>query len=202
MRKRFFAALVTLTMLFSTNVGFATTVASNSPYSFSPSISVTGTTWFQSGYIKIQNTSNETIKDWTFEFESDRKIQNLENVIYTESKLSDGSFKYIVKPANWMTWVQNKPWTHKYAIAPSQSISIKVYGNDKINISRLQIKNGILYDSFKSPIKIDSWTIGQTYTKGDLVNYNGQTYKCIQSHTAHASNWTPVLAPALWAKNK
>lgn len=202
MKKRFFATILTAVLLFNTSLAFASGTSTNSPYTFSPAISVTGSNWFQSGYIKIQNTSNELIRDWTFEFETNKKIQNLENVIYKEIKLNDGSFKYIVKPASWMTWEQNKPWTHKYAIAPSQSISIKIYGNDKINITDLQLKNGILYDSFKSPLKIEIWKVGQTYAKGDLVNYNGKVYKCIQAHTVHASNWTPILVPALWSIHK
>lgn len=42
------------------------------------------------------------------------------------------------------------------------------------------------------------WRWQGTYKVNDIVEYNGLYYSAIQAHTAHATNWTPVLAPALW----
>lgn len=42
-----------------------------------------------------------------------------------------------------------------------------------------------------------AWAAGVAYKVGDLVTYNGKTYKCIQAHTA-LSVWTPDIVPALW----
>lgn len=35
------------------------------------------------------------------------------------------------------------------------------------------------------------------YKVGDLVTYQGATYRCLQAHTANAS-WTPTAAVSLW----
>jgi hypothetical protein len=38
---------------------------------------------------------------------------------------------------------------------------------------------------------------GVAYAVGDVVTYNGQTYKCLQAHTSQPG-WTPDAVPALW----
>ena len=43
------------------------------------------------------------------------------------------------------------------------------------------------------------WKDDASYTTDYRVQYNGNVYKCLQSHTAQAS-WTPTDAPSLWAK--
>jgi chitinase len=42
-----------------------------------------------------------------------------------------------------------------------------------------------------------NWTIGTNYSQGQIVSYNGQQYRCVQSHTA-LPGWTPDVVPALW----
>lgn len=42
-----------------------------------------------------------------------------------------------------------------------------------------------------------AWESGVAYTPGFRVRYNGNLYKCIQSHTSQ-SDWTPAAAPSLW----
>jgi len=42
-----------------------------------------------------------------------------------------------------------------------------------------------------------AWAIGVAYAVGDLVTYNGTTYRCLQAHTAQAG-WEPPNTPALW----
>lgn len=42
-----------------------------------------------------------------------------------------------------------------------------------------------------------AWAAGTAYKAGDLVTYDGKTYKCVQGHTALAG-WTPAAVPALW----
>jgi len=42
------------------------------------------------------------------------------------------------------------------------------------------------------------WKQMGVYQRGDLVMYRGVLYRCLQSHTAYAPNWTPPLTPALW----
>jgi hypothetical protein len=44
----------------------------------------------------------------------------------------------------------------------------------------------------------DPWQPGAGYTAGQRVTYDGQTYQCLQGHTAYADSWTPQAAPALW----
>ncbi|MEU0598990.1 M28 family peptidase [Streptomyces sp. NPDC006393] len=42
-----------------------------------------------------------------------------------------------------------------------------------------------------------TWRPGATYTAGDVVTYNGVSYRCIQGHTAYPG-WEPPNVPALW----
>jgi chitinase len=44
---------------------------------------------------------------------------------------------------------------------------------------------------------VQIWTIGVNYSQGQIVNYNGQTYRCLQNHTS-LEGWTPAAVPALW----
>ena len=41
------------------------------------------------------------------------------------------------------------------------------------------------------------WSPTGVYKTGDLVTYNGKTYRCLQWHTANAG-WTPTAAVSLW----
>lgn len=48
---------------------------------------------------------------------------------------------------------------------------------------------------------IESWTLGGTYTSGQIIFFDGEFYSCVQSHTAHAPNWYPGPQTAsLWKK--
>jgi chitin-binding protein len=40
--------------------------------------------------------------------------------------------------------------------------------------------------------------VGATYAVGNVVTYNGASYRCIQAHTVHSDSWTPPTTPALW----
>ena len=42
-----------------------------------------------------------------------------------------------------------------------------------------------------------AWAAGVAYKVGDVVTYNGQSYKCLQAHTSQP-DWTPPVVPALW----
>ncbi|MER6366067.1 carbohydrate-binding protein, partial [Kitasatospora sp. NPDC001527] len=42
-----------------------------------------------------------------------------------------------------------------------------------------------------------SWAVGTTYKAGDVVTYNGVSYRCLQGHTA-LTGWEPPNVPALW----
>lgn len=41
--------------------------------------------------------------------------------------------------------------------------------------------------------------VGQKYSTGDRVRFDGSLYRCLAAHTAQAG-WTPEAAPSLWAK--
>ncbi|MEK5059603.1 chitinase [Paenibacillus sp. FSL H7-0326] len=43
------------------------------------------------------------------------------------------------------------------------------------------------------------WQANTAYTVGQLVTYNGSTYKCLQAHTS-LPGWEPANVPALWQK--
>ncbi len=42
-----------------------------------------------------------------------------------------------------------------------------------------------------------SWSTSTNYKVGDLRNYEGRLYKCLQAHTSQ-DNWTPDMSPSLW----
>ncbi|MEV7214450.1 M28 family peptidase [Kitasatospora cineracea] len=44
-----------------------------------------------------------------------------------------------------------------------------------------------------------TWAAGVAYNAGDVVTYNGVSYKCLQAHTSQ-STWTPDVVPALWQR--
>jgi chitodextrinase len=48
-----------------------------------------------------------------------------------------------------------------------------------------------------TPSGIPAWTPNVSYHIGDLVTYQGKTYKCIQAHTSQVG-WEPPNVPALW----
>lgn len=54
------------------------------------------------------------------------------------------------------------------------------------------------------PNGTNTWTEGATYTVGQLVTWNGSTYKCLQAHTAwRGAGWYPSAAgvlDVLWKK--
>jgi len=43
------------------------------------------------------------------------------------------------------------------------------------------------------------WEVGIAYTIGNIRQYNGNLYKCLQNHTSQTS-WTPDTAVSLWKK--
>ncbi|MGW2312175.1 M4 family metallopeptidase [Actinomadura luteofluorescens] len=44
-----------------------------------------------------------------------------------------------------------------------------------------------------------SWAAGTAYNAGDVVTYDGASYRCLQAHTAQPG-WTPPNVPALWER--
>jgi hypothetical protein len=42
-----------------------------------------------------------------------------------------------------------------------------------------------------------TWVANHAYSVGDIVTYNGHTYKCLQAHTSQVG-WEPPNVPALW----
>jgi len=50
----------------------------------------------------------------------------------------------------------------------------------------------------KPATSVSGWTVNQHYAVGDIVSYDGVTYRALQAATAILT-WDPVSAPALWA---
>ncbi|MEV6805329.1 M28 family peptidase [Streptomyces sp. NPDC051132] len=44
-----------------------------------------------------------------------------------------------------------------------------------------------------------TWQLGATYAAGDVVTYDGVSYRCLQGHTAYPG-WEPPNVPALWER--
>jgi predicted carbohydrate-binding protein with CBM5 and CBM33 domain len=50
-----------------------------------------------------------------------------------------------------------------------------------------------------APPTTGTWAVGTAYKPGDVVTYNGLSYRCLQANTAIAG-WEPPNVPALWAR--
>ncbi len=44
------------------------------------------------------------------------------------------------------------------------------------------------------------WVLNGSYVAGQVVTYQGSSYKCLVTHVAYATNWNPAEAPTLWQK--
>ena len=53
--------------------------------------------------------------------------------------------------------------------------------------------------SFIVTVRVAAWTAGVSYSAGNLVLYQGNTWRSIQAHRSQ-SDWTPASTPALWVK--
>ncbi len=42
------------------------------------------------------------------------------------------------------------------------------------------------------------WVLNGSYTAGQVVTYQGASYKCLVTHVAYSETWNPAAAPALW----
>ena len=49
------------------------------------------------------------------------------------------------------------------------------------------------------PARFANWEVGISYGVGNIRNYNGNLYRCVQAHTSQES-WSPENAASLWAK--
>jgi peptidoglycan/xylan/chitin deacetylase (PgdA/CDA1 family) len=51
--------------------------------------------------------------------------------------------------------------------------------------------------AIECPAQIPAWTSGMAARSGDVVSYQDEVYRCLQTHTARA-DWTPDATVALW----
>lgn len=66
------------------------------------------------------------------------------------------------------------------------------------NVWEPSAENWQWWDNLSAPPAPGEWNgNGHTYLTGDIVTYQGNTYKCITGHTSQPG-WTPVAVPALW----
>lgn len=47
---------------------------------------------------------------------------------------------------------------------------------------------------------IGTWSVGKNYQAGDTATHGGNSYRCLQAHTAQPG-WEPPNTPALWARS-
>ncbi|BDU51251.1 carbohydrate-binding protein [Haliovirga abyssi] len=67
---------------------------------------------------------------------------------------------------------------------------------DAVDTSMLPVYTLKAGDTTKN---IEDWKVGIKYRVGDIVNYKGKKYECLQTHIAFR-NWTPNKTLALWRK--
>lgn len=120
-----------------------------------------------------------------------------------ESRLS-GRFDAVANPETG----SGKPWAQQYpvwraGVAYSVNDTVNYQGTAYIVIqAHTSQVNWIpplvpaLFNVNQDPADPE-WAAGVQYGIGDLVNYQGTQYECIQAHTSQAG-WEPPNVPALW----
>ncbi len=48
---------------------------------------------------------------------------------------------------------------------------------------------------------VNTWVVMGSYTAGQVVTYNGASYRALVTHVAYSETWNPQDTPALWARN-
>lgn len=75
------------------------------------------------------------------------------------------------------------------------------YTLDKIRLLRAMIEKASVSltdsDALKAVELFPAWAVGTTYEMGIRVRYEGQLYRCEQTHTSQ-SDWTPDITRNLW----
>lgn len=61
-----------------------------------------------------------------------------------------------------------------------------------------QDPDGNLWEPLTPVATPGEWAAGLDVTVGQIVTYEGQSYRCVQAHHTQAG-WTPPVVPALWA---
>ncbi|MBH5318811.1 hypothetical protein I6N90_13470 [Paenibacillus sp. GSMTC-2017] len=148
-----------------------------------------GTAWgigtsYETALIDLQITNlyvdparNNTISPWVLQFDFAGDIRSVTNAIITSKQ------------------------GNRYTLQGTNDTDI-AYG-ETLNLKIETTLNGILPAAFtnitlRPEVIATPWRWQGTYKVNDIVEYNGLYYKAIQAHTAHATNWTPALTPALW----
>ena len=64
-----------------------------------------------------------------------------------------------------------------------------------------QLSNTYRHDgqAFKRDLVLVDWEVGASYEVDDIVEFEGDLYRCVQAHTASEPTWTPVATAALWS---
>ncbi len=78
-----------------------------------------------------------------------------------------------------------------------------VYQWGDLRVVCIQAHNRTIYEPTETPALFaiqnltENWIAGEQVAVGDERNYEGTTYKCLQSHTTQ-TGWEPPNVPALW----
>ena len=84
---------------------------------------------------------------------------------------------------------------YKEAIKVSENQTLKAYAS-RNGMSDSSVTTAVY--TFRSSSE-PAWATYISYELGDLVTYNGSTYKCTLAHTS-LPGWEPPLVPVLWQK--
>jgi len=84
------------------------------------------------------------------------------------------------------------PFIVNVRTAYAQSVSLTETGNGTLMSSNFSTTTPPAVRAFVS-------TIGEVYTIGEIITYNGRLYRVLQSFTFYGDpNWHPGIAPSLW----
>jgi len=68
---------------------------------------------------------------------------------------------------------------------------------DHVRTNFEPIETPNLFTVYRANTEGAEWIANEEVIRGDTRTFNGETWRCIQSHTTQA-NWTPDVVPALW----
>ncbi|CAM2064837.1 M4 family metallopeptidase [Sulfidibacter corallicola] len=82
---------------------------------------------------------------------------------------------------------------HAYGANGSYTVTLEVTDNDGMTDS---VSKTVVIDTGTGETDWEPYTL---YQVGDMVLYDGVSYRCLQTHTAYPG-WEPPTTPALWAR--
>lgn len=149
---------------------------------------------------QLPDVGGQCIKDKYYIYKVDiLKCRQTHNRTIYEPKDTPALFSFFRDNSNQLQWIVGEQvevgWMRIYNGTKYEVVQSHQTQSDWTPTATL----GTLWKVYVDPLSITVWATGVGYVVGQLVTYQGSTYKCLQAHTSQAG-WSPSAVPALWQK--